>query len=113
MALGTWRPGAVVLEPYEALDDVCGGGTGAVQRVRHRGRNVDLAVRTPRPDLVASEAGRHRFEAEAGTWVGPAPVWVCGLHPHRTPAYCSPEQARAAAGADSVCCWELDRDHSW
>ncbi|MFE7594008.1 WD40 repeat domain-containing serine/threonine protein kinase, partial [Kitasatospora sp. NPDC057512] len=71
-----WRPGDVVLDLYEVLDDVRSGGMGVVQRVRHRGWNVDLAVKTPRPGLVASEAGRLRFEAEAGTWVG------LGLHPH-------------------------------
>ncbi|CAM5713983.1 WD40 repeat domain-containing serine/threonine protein kinase [Streptomyces canarius] len=76
MALGTWRPGEVVLDLYEVLDDVRSGGMGVVHRVRHRGWNVDLAVKTPRPELVASETGRRRFEAEAGTWVG------LGLHPH-------------------------------
>ncbi|MEV5175356.1 serine/threonine-protein kinase [Streptomyces flaveolus] len=75
-AFGTWRPGEVVLDLYEVLDDVRSGGMGVVHRVRHRGWNVDLAVKTPRPELVASEAGRRRFEAEAGTWVG------LGLHPH-------------------------------
>ncbi|AXE82621.1 hypothetical protein C5746_06085 [Streptomyces atratus] len=49
---------------------------GVVHRVRHRSWNVDLAVKTPRPELVASAGGRRRFEAEAGTWVG------LGLHPH-------------------------------
>ncbi|MFF8908646.1 WD40 repeat domain-containing serine/threonine protein kinase [Streptomyces olivaceoviridis] len=76
MALGTWRPGEVVLDLYEVLDDVRSGGMGVVHRVRHRGWNVDLAVKTPRPELVASETGRRRFEAEAGTWVS------LGLHPH-------------------------------
>ncbi|MGW3465843.1 hypothetical protein ACWDE9_42680 [Streptomyces olivaceoviridis] len=76
MALGTWRPGEVVLDLYEVLDDVRSGGMGVVHRVRHRGWNVHLAVKTPRPELVASETGRRRFEAEAGTWVS------LGLHPH-------------------------------
>jgi WD40 repeat protein len=76
MAPGPWQPGEVVLDLYEVLDDVRSGGMGVVQRVRHRGWNVDLAVKTPRPELVASEAGKRRFEAEAGTWVG------LGLHPH-------------------------------
>src|SRR4051794_2961149 len=76
MASAVWQPGEVVLDLYEVLDDVRSGGMGTVQRVRHLGWNVDLAVKTPRPERVASDSGRRRFEAEAGTWVG------LGLHPH-------------------------------
>ncbi|WP_316784458.1 serine/threonine-protein kinase [Streptomyces sasae] len=71
-----WQPGDIVLDLYEVLDVVHSGGMGLVHRVRHQGWNVDLAVKTPRPELVASPEGRSRFEAEAGTWVG------LGLHPH-------------------------------
>ncbi|MFI1094010.1 protein kinase [Streptomyces sp. NPDC020917] len=71
-----WLPGDVVLDLYEVLGDVRSGGMGTVQRVRHLGWNVDLAVKTPQPEQVATERGRRRFEAEAGTWVG------LGLHPH-------------------------------
>ncbi|EIV92660.1 WD40 repeat-containing protein [Frankia sp. QA3] len=49
---------------------------GLVYKVRHRGWNIDLAVKTPRPEFVASERGRVAFEAEAEAWVG------LGLHPH-------------------------------
>ncbi|MFC9624936.1 protein kinase [Streptomyces sp. NPDC056930] len=76
MAPESWQPGEVILDLYEVLDVVHSGGMGVVHRVRHRGWNVDLAVKTPRPELVASAGGRRRFEAEAGTWVG------LGLHPH-------------------------------
>lgn len=76
MASTLWQPGEVVLDLYEVLDDVRSGGMGTVQRVRHLGWSVDLAVKTPRPEQVASTSGRRRFEAEAGTWVG------LGLHPH-------------------------------
>lgn len=76
MTADVWQTGDVVLDLYEVLGDVRGGGMGTVQRVRHLGWNVDLAVKTPRPEHVASERGRRRFESEAGTWVG------LGLHPH-------------------------------
>ncbi|MFD4857329.1 serine/threonine-protein kinase [Streptomyces atratus] len=66
----------MILDLYDVLDVVHSGGMGVVHRVRHRSWNVDLAVKTPRPELVASAGGRRRFEAEAGTWVG------LGLHPH-------------------------------
>ncbi|MFD3621068.1 protein kinase [Streptomyces sp. NPDC058676] len=76
MAPESWQRGEVILDLYEVLDVVHSGGMGVVHRVRHRGWNVDLAVKTPRPELVASAGGRRRFEAEAGTWVS------LGLHPH-------------------------------
>jgi WD40 repeat protein len=66
----------VILDLYEVLDAVHSGGMGVVHRVRHRGWNIDLAVKTPRPEVVASPRARRRFEEEAGTWVD------LGLHPH-------------------------------
>lgn len=72
----TWQPGEVVLGLYEVLDVVHSGGMGLVHRVRHRDWQVDLAVKTPRPEQVRTTEGRRRFETEAGTWVG------LGLHPH-------------------------------
>jgi WD40 repeat protein/serine/threonine protein kinase len=71
-----WQFGDVVLDQYEVLDVVHGGGMGLVHRVRHRGWQVDLAVKTPRPALVARPGALDGFAAEAEAWVG------LGLHPH-------------------------------
>lgn len=71
-----WAPGDVVLGLYEVLDVVRDGGMGLVHKVRHRGWQVDLAVKTPRPERVSTPYDRRLFETEAGTWVG------LGLHPH-------------------------------
>ncbi len=71
-----WGRGDVILDLYEVLDVVRTGGMGLVHRVRHLGWDIDLAVKTPRPALVASAGGRGGFEAEARTWVGLDP------HPH-------------------------------
>ncbi|MFE9356275.1 protein kinase [Streptomyces olivaceoviridis] len=75
MSQRTWQPGDVVLGLYE-VRDVLQGGMGVVHRVRHRGWRIDLAVKTPRPELLGSAEAVRRFEAEAGTWV------ELGLHPH-------------------------------
>ncbi|NED56831.1 protein kinase, partial [Micromonospora aurantiaca] len=61
---------------YEVLDVVHSGGMGVVHRVRHRGWQVDMAVKTPRSEYVENPEDRRLFEAEAGTWV------ELGLHPH-------------------------------
>ncbi|MFI7672171.1 protein kinase [Actinophytocola sp. NPDC049390] len=71
-----WSPGDVVLGVYEVRDVVTTGGMGLVYRVWHRQWGMELAVKTPRQELVASAADAERFEAEAETWVG------LGAHPH-------------------------------
>ena len=66
-AARNWVPGDVVLGLYEVLDVVHSGGMGVVHRVRHRGWQVDMAVKTPRPEYVQDPEDRRRFEAEAET----------------------------------------------
>lgn len=74
--MATWRRGDVILDLYEVLDVVRTGGLGLVHRVHHRGWDIDLAVKTPRPAVVRSPEGLGDFEREAEVWVG------LGLHPH-------------------------------
>ncbi|SEC81007.1 WD40 repeat [Amycolatopsis tolypomycina] len=71
-----WRRGDVILDLYEVLDVVRTGGRGLVHQVRHRGWDVDLAVKTPRRALLRSPEAVRDFEREAEVWVG------LGLHPH-------------------------------
>ncbi|MEU5520602.1 serine/threonine-protein kinase [Streptomyces sp. NPDC047860] len=71
-----WAPGDVVLDVYEVREVIRTGGMGLVHRVRHREWGVDLAVKTPRPELVASPADLAAFENEADAWVR------LGAHPH-------------------------------
>ncbi len=72
----TWRVGDVVDDLYEVRQVITSGGMGLVHRVWHRGWNLELAVKTPRPQLVSSPQQIINFETEAETWVG------LGLHPH-------------------------------
>lgn len=71
-----WQVGEVILDLYEVREVVRSGGMGLVYRVHHRGWNVELAVKTPRPALLRSPGSRSDFEREAESWVG------LGLHPH-------------------------------
>ena len=72
----TWKPGDVILDLYEVREVFTSGGRGLVYRVRHRGWNMDLAVKCPRPECFQSEQDKADFEREAETWV------KLGLHPH-------------------------------
>jgi WD40 repeat protein/serine/threonine protein kinase len=76
----SWQVGDVILGLY-AIRQVHEGGMGRVYRVRHRGWDLDLAVKCPRPAFFRQERDKENFEREAETWVH------CGLHPHTVSCY--------------------------
>jgi WD40 repeat protein/serine/threonine protein kinase len=76
-----WQVGDVVLDLYEVTGVLGQGGMGRVYRVRHRGWDVDLAVKTPLASALRAAGGAEAFEREAETWVG------LGLHPHTVSCY--------------------------
>ncbi|MBI4618134.1 MAG: hypothetical protein HY720_31330, partial [Planctomycetes bacterium] len=49
---------------------------GKVYRALHRGWNLELAIKSPRPEVFAKSGGADKFVQEAETWVN------LGLHPH-------------------------------
>jgi WD40 repeat protein/serine/threonine protein kinase len=71
-----WQVGDVILDLYEVKEIITSGGMGLVYRVHHRGWNLDLAVKSPRSEIIASTEGKQNFIREAETWVN------LGLHPH-------------------------------
>jgi WD40 repeat protein len=71
-----WKPGEVVLGLYEVEGVLGQGGMGRVYRVRHRGWDLDLAVKAPLSEALDASGGADLFEREAETWVN------LGLHPH-------------------------------
>src|SRR5262249_59753652 len=77
----TWQSGDVVLGLYEVGEAFTGGGRGLVYRVHHRGWDLDLAVKCPRPECFQSEQDKENFQREAETWV------KLGLHPHTVTCY--------------------------
>jgi WD40 repeat protein/serine/threonine protein kinase len=79
--LPTWKPGDVILGLYEVREVFTSGGRGLVYRVRHRGWDMDLAVKCPRPECFRSEQDKEDFEQEAETWV------KLGPHPHLVACY--------------------------
>jgi len=71
-----WEVGDVILDLYEVKDIHTGGAMGIVYRVGHRGWNMDLAVKSPRPDYFKTEDQKANFVRECETWID------LGLHPH-------------------------------
>ena len=76
-----WRIGDVILDRYEVKQVFTGGGMGLVYRVHHGDWNVELAVKSPRPEFFQSPQQIENFEREAETWVN------LRLHPHIVSCY--------------------------
>ena len=76
-----WAEGDVILDLYEVKGLLGEGGMGQVYRVHHRGWNLDLAVKCPKPDSFQTDGQKENFEAECETWIN------LGLHPHIVSCY--------------------------
>jgi WD40 repeat protein/serine/threonine protein kinase len=76
-----WSAGDIILNLYEVKGLLGEGGMGKVYRVYHKGWDVDLAVKSPRPDMLLGTGGKENFVREAETWV------KLGLHPHTVSCY--------------------------
>ena len=58
-----------------------GGGMGVVYRARHNHWNIDVAIKHPRSEFLASKEQLHEFQLECATWA------AIGLHPYVATCY--------------------------
>ncbi|WP_406250558.1 WD40 repeat domain-containing serine/threonine protein kinase [Streptomyces cyaneofuscatus] len=73
---GMWQIGGIVADRYRVDHTFTGGAMGIVHRVRHLDWDIDLVVKSPRPELFRNTKDRQRFLAEAESWV------ALGFHPN-------------------------------
>ena len=83
---GLWNVGDVILGVYEVKPIAEGvphaaGGVGVVHRIYHREWDMDLAVKSPKPQFFQTEHGKRSYEQEAQTWI------ELGLHPNIVTCY--------------------------
>jgi WD40 repeat protein/serine/threonine protein kinase len=76
-----WKIGETILGTYVIRQVFTGGGMALVYRVYHKGWGIDLAVKSPRPEMMAFPDSAENFTHEAETWVN------LGLHPHVVSCY--------------------------
>ena len=83
---GLWNVGDLILGVYEVRPIAEGvphaeGGVGVVHRIYHREWDMDLAVKSPKPQFFQTGHGKKSYEQEAQTWV------ELGLHPNIVTCY--------------------------
>jgi tetratricopeptide (TPR) repeat protein len=66
---GVWKIGDVILSMFEVTGTLGEGGMGRVYKVRYRAANVDLAMKSPKPEIFARADGKESFIHEAETWL--------------------------------------------
>ena len=64
-----WKVGDVIADLYEVTGVLGEGAFGIVHKVHHRSWDMDLAVKSPRAEILGSEMAVRRFLREAETWV--------------------------------------------
>lgn len=70
-----WRPGDTILDRYK-VEQVFSGAMGKVYIAQHLGWNIQVAIKVPRPEVLADEEGAKRIFTEADSWVR------MGMHPN-------------------------------
>ncbi|MEO3779507.1 protein kinase [Micromonospora sp. B11E3] len=84
-----WQPGETVLNTFRIEEVVATGGMGFVYRAHHLAWGVDLAVKTPRPDLAVAPGILDLLAQEAQAWtdLDPHPNVVGCNYVQRVGAY--------------------------
>lgn len=70
-----WQPGDIILKRYK-VEQVFSGAMGKVYIAQHLGWNIPVAIKVPRPEVLADQEGAKRIFTEADSWVR------MGMHPN-------------------------------
>ncbi|MBA3002498.1 MAG: protein kinase [Desulfurivibrio sp.] len=71
----TWAPGDTILNRYR-VEQVMSGSMGNVYISEHLGWKIKVAIKAPRPEVLADREGMRRILKEANSWVR------MGMHPN-------------------------------
>jgi serine/threonine protein kinase len=75
-----WQPGDIINDRYR-VEAVFSGAMGKVYISEHLGWKIKMAIKAPRPEVLADQEGIKRILAEANGWI------KLGLHPNIATCY--------------------------
>ncbi|MDH4321803.1 MAG: serine/threonine protein kinase [Desulfobulbaceae bacterium] len=75
-----WKPGDVIMERYK-VESVLSGAMGRVYICDHLGWGIKMAIKSPRPEVLADHEGMQRIIKEANGWIR------MGMHPNIAACY--------------------------
>ncbi|MDH3359262.1 MAG: protein kinase, partial [Desulfobulbaceae bacterium] len=75
-----WQPGDIIMDRYK-VEDVMSGAMGRVYICDHLGWGIKMAIKSPRPEVLADKEGIQRIIKEANGWIR------MGMHPNIAACY--------------------------
>ncbi|MDH3393504.1 MAG: serine/threonine protein kinase, partial [Desulfobulbaceae bacterium] len=75
-----WQPGDIIMDRYK-VESVLSGAMGRVYICDHLGWNIKMAIKSPRPEVLADREGIQRIIKEANGWIR------MGMHPNIAACY--------------------------
>jgi len=79
-AIPSWEPGEVILKRYQ-VEQVMAGSMGKIYICNHLGWGIPMAIKSPRPEVLADREGMKRILTEANSWIR------MGMHPNIATCY--------------------------
>lgn len=76
----SWEPGDVIMERYR-VEQVMAGSMGKIYICDHLGWGIPMAIKSPRPEVLADREGMKRILTEANSWIR------MGMHPNIATCY--------------------------
>jgi len=76
----TWEPGDIIMERYR-VEQVMAGSMGKIYICEHLGWGIPMAIKAPRPEVLADREGMKRILTEANSWIR------MGMHPNIATCY--------------------------
>ena len=75
-----WSKGDIILNRYQ-VEEIMSGSMGKVYICEHLGWGIKVAIKSPRPEVLADREGMKRILKEANSWVR------MGMHPNVASCY--------------------------
>lgn len=80
LAVPSWNPDDVIMDRYR-VESIMSGSMGKVYISEHLGWGVKMAIKSPRPEVLADREGMKRILTEANSWIR------MGMHPNVAACY--------------------------